>query len=347
MAWINIIQTFSDSGGVPKYGLVDANRHVVVNVGDALPTGTNVIGAVTQSGSWTVAVSGSVAVTGPLTDTQLRATPVPISGTITANQGGSWTVAVSGTVTVSGMVTSNQGTPNTMANRWPIQITDGTDLAEVLAPSSDNLAASALRGLAVVNANYVLDSATWDAQRGDAIGGIWIQGPAANDAAAVGNPVQIGGVFRSTPNTVEDGYVGSFNIDNQQNLLTGVRRSNTVLTAINTTYDNVTTTATSASIDISKVRCGLFLAEVTEANTATEIEFTLQMSHDNSNWYDYRVGPFVKYRFDDSTISTHGTLLICEPFMINASFARMIVVATGTDATNTFTVADAAFEVLD
>lgn len=33
----------------------------------------------------TVAVSGSVAVTGPLTDTQLRATPVPVTGTFTTS----------------------------------------------------------------------------------------------------------------------------------------------------------------------------------------------------------------------------------------------------------------------
>lgn len=32
-------------------------------------------------------ITGSVAVTGPLTDTQLRATPVPVSGTVTANAG--------------------------------------------------------------------------------------------------------------------------------------------------------------------------------------------------------------------------------------------------------------------
>lgn len=31
----------------------------------------------------TVIVSGTVAVTGPLTDAQLRATPVPVSGTVT------------------------------------------------------------------------------------------------------------------------------------------------------------------------------------------------------------------------------------------------------------------------
>lgn len=48
-------------------------------------------GSLTVDG--TVAVSGSVAVTGPLTDTQLRATPVPISGTVTANAGtGNFTV---------------------------------------------------------------------------------------------------------------------------------------------------------------------------------------------------------------------------------------------------------------
>lgn len=37
----------------------------------------------------------------------------------------------SGTQTVSGTVTGNQGTPAVTANRWPVQITDGTDLALV------------------------------------------------------------------------------------------------------------------------------------------------------------------------------------------------------------------------
>ena len=41
---------------------------------------------VQQDGSWTVSISGSVAVTGPLTDAQLRATPVPVSGPLTDAQ---------------------------------------------------------------------------------------------------------------------------------------------------------------------------------------------------------------------------------------------------------------------
>lgn len=49
----------------------------------------------------TVSISGSVAVTGPLTDTQLRATPVPVSGTVAVTQSTSpWVVSQqSGTIT--------------------------------------------------------------------------------------------------------------------------------------------------------------------------------------------------------------------------------------------------------
>lgn len=58
--------------------------------------------------------SASIAVTGPLTDTQLRLTPVPISGTVTASgpltdtQLRATPVPISGTVTASGPVTDTQ-----------------------------------------------------------------------------------------------------------------------------------------------------------------------------------------------------------------------------------------------
>lgn len=59
-----------------------------------------------------VTVTGSVATTGPLTDVQLRASPVPVSGTITASgpltdaQLRALAVPVSGTVTASGPLTN-------------------------------------------------------------------------------------------------------------------------------------------------------------------------------------------------------------------------------------------------
>ena len=55
----------------------------------------------------------SVAVTGPLTDVQLRATPVPVSGTFfqaTQPVSGTVTITPSGTQTISGTVTANAGT---------------------------------------------------------------------------------------------------------------------------------------------------------------------------------------------------------------------------------------------
>lgn len=78
-----------DGSGVtqPISGTVTANAG----------TGTFTVdgSGVTQPVSGTIAVSsvgGSVAVTGPLTDTQLRATPVPVSGTFTSGSTGTATV---------------------------------------------------------------------------------------------------------------------------------------------------------------------------------------------------------------------------------------------------------------
>ncbi len=71
--------------------------------------------AVPISGS--VGVSGSVAVTGPLTDTQLRAAAVPISGAVTSNIG-----------TTNGLALDNTLTGGTQKTK----ITDGTDDAAVM-----------------------------------------------------------------------------------------------------------------------------------------------------------------------------------------------------------------------
>lgn len=58
--------------------------------------------------------------------TMANSTPVVLSSDQSA-------VTVTGTVTASGTVTANQGTPGSTANRWPVQITDGTDLSLVSA----------------------------------------------------------------------------------------------------------------------------------------------------------------------------------------------------------------------
>lgn len=75
-----------------------------------------VSGSVTATGPLTdtqlratpVPVSGSVTASGPVTDTQLRATPVPVSGPLTDTQLRATPVPVSGSVTASGPLTDTQ-----------------------------------------------------------------------------------------------------------------------------------------------------------------------------------------------------------------------------------------------
>lgn len=96
--------------------------------------------------SQAVSIAAPVAVTGPLTDTQLRATPVPVSGTVSANisgavsQSGVWSVGRtwalgSGTdsVTVSGTVAVS----NSVAVTGPLtdvqmRASSGTTLEKIL-----------------------------------------------------------------------------------------------------------------------------------------------------------------------------------------------------------------------
>lgn len=91
-----------------------------VSVVTALPTGANVIGHIIADSGSTIAVTGNVTVIQP-TGTNLHT--VVDSGTIT----------LSGTSPVSGTVTSNQGTANTPANKWPVEIVDsgGVNIATI------------------------------------------------------------------------------------------------------------------------------------------------------------------------------------------------------------------------
>ncbi len=92
-----------------------------------LPVGHNVI----DSGVIT-SITNSVAVTGPLTDTQLRATPVPVSGTVTASgpltdtQLRATPVPVSGTVTVDTSLLATSAKQDT-GNNTLAEIATDTD----------------------------------------------------------------------------------------------------------------------------------------------------------------------------------------------------------------------------
>lgn len=98
----------------------DPSLVVAFSPNSPLPTGSNTIGAVTQaSGPWTTNVtqfgSNNVVTGTGASGSGIPRVTVSNDSNILATQSGGWTV------------TANQGTPNTLGNKWPVQVTDGTN----------------------------------------------------------------------------------------------------------------------------------------------------------------------------------------------------------------------------
>lgn len=104
----------------------DANNRVRVNVENPTIAVTGPL-TDTQLRATPVPVSGTVA-TGGLTDTQLRATPVPVSGTVTANAG-------TGTLAVSGPLTDTQLRATPVPVSGTVTVTDGAGALNVIVDS--------------------------------------------------------------------------------------------------------------------------------------------------------------------------------------------------------------------
>jgi hypothetical protein len=100
----------------------------------------------TQLRATAVPVSGTVTATGPLTDAQLRATAVPVSGPLTDTQLRATAVPVSGTVTATGPLTDTQLRATAVPVSGPL--TD-TQLRATAVPVSGPVTDAQLRATAV------------------------------------------------------------------------------------------------------------------------------------------------------------------------------------------------------
>lgn len=137
-AKVNII--VGQAGVQGGSGTVSANTQRVVLATDvALPTGSNVIGAVTQSGSWTVAVSGTVGVT-------QSTSPWVVSngGTfaVQAAQSGTWTVQPGNTANTTPWLVSSK---TALTASSPTAATVGTSSASAVASNANR------KGLVLIN----------------------------------------------------------------------------------------------------------------------------------------------------------------------------------------------------
>lgn len=118
------------------------------------------------------------------------------------------------------------------------------------------------------------------------------------------------------------------------------------LTALNVTYDDSPTTASSATIDCSRFRQFLFFWTVTRANAPTDIQVKAEFSNDGgTTWFQYRNNFWGQLLYDDIAIPTSGTTFSrCYSGDCVGDFIRFTIVCQGTTGGGgaaTFTVSNA------
>lgn len=123
-------------------------------------------------------------------------------------------------------------------------------------------------------------------------------------------------------------------------LIEGVNARYHVWSNISTTYNNTTTTQTSDTIECWNYRQATLSFEITKTNAPTDITFEIETSMDGTNFSKNSTGPLGLIIYDDVVVGSGIKRNITFP--IAANDMRVKVTATGTTASATFTVANAA-----
>jgi hypothetical protein len=127
------------------------------------------------------------------------------------------------------------------------------------------------------------------------------------------------------------------NTPNVKNL--AIENTGITLTAINTTYNNTTTSANSADLTTTGYRTCDLIFTVVSANTPTDITFDAE-AKDGSTYFKMKNGFLGKFIFDDTAVATAQNIHVTFPCPASGTM-RITVTATGTTALNTFTVSNA------
>lgn len=292
-----------------------------------------------------VSIAASVAVTGPLTDTQLRATAVPVSlasvpshqvtnaGTfaVQAAQDGTWTVQPGNTANTTPWLTSiHDGTtkaeviPLTNYNGLAVAIVDGngsqitsfaggggTQYTEDTASTggeSLTLAGAVRRDTAASSSTTDGDYSTINT---DSTGCLWTRvktvdgGGVASGAADSGNPIKVGGKYNATLPTLTDGNRGDLQLDSSGRLVV-VQNQKGTATANWTSANGVGTTLV---VDAG----GASYVFVQWYSSGTAPVVTLGISQDGSvyltppRWYSFSSGYMTA---STATLSSSNGLII-------------------------------------
>ena len=112
------------------------------------------------------------------------------------------------------------------------------------------------------------------------------------------------------------------------------------LSDINVTFNDSVTSAVSAAIDCSEAGAFFFQYALVSANTPTRIKFTVQFRHGpDQEWFDLDQGFFPRFEHERTEVATIKRFTVDGPVV--GQQMRIKVEATGTTASNTFTVSEA------
>ncbi len=173
-----------------------------------------------------------------------------------------------------------------------------------------------------------------------------IHGSTAHDAVDTNYPVKTGG-RAFTDGTTEGTAVATgdrtdsfYDFYGYQQVKNRAQEdAGTTLTAINTTYNNVTTTASSADITTRTFRTCDLIFTLVSSGTPTDIQIIAE-AKDGSTYFAMKNGFLGKFVFDDTAVSTSQNIHVTFPCPASGTM-RIRVVATGTTALNTFTMSNA------
>ena len=325
----SVIAGRSSTGGGTYYNVkVTPSGSLLTAIGDI----GDVAGQETMANSLPVVIASDQSAV-PITD---NGGSITVDGTVAATQSGTWNINnISGTVSLpTGAATeATLSTLNTKVNNT------GASAQQV---QGNTAAGAALAGNVMPIASKELLSGLQKQPTLFETGGVVYQVALTPDASFNFVSYTASGeqyVFPASTNNTK-ANARYLTVDTSGHLYTKTQSLNTALTAINTTYDNVTTTATSANIDCSGYKEAAVSFTLTKANAPTDITFEVECSLDGTNYAKHTNGPLSSWVYDDTAVGASG-ISRCLVFPICYAFVRVFVLATGTTATNTFTIANA------
>ena len=198
---------------------------------------------------------------------------------------------------------------------------------------------------AIMTSEAIIDD--WDNAASD---GASVSGDVAHDAADAGEPVKIGAKAFSFETASAGTAPGQTAVaaNDRVNMALNLRGEVPITppaiynepTNIDTTYDDSPTTATSGAIDVDGYNYHCLGFELTKANTPTDILIEILIDLGDGNIDKKLMNDMLgDWRYDDTAVGSSGVKeVLC--FSATADQMEIKVTATGTTASNTFTMAN-------